>query len=160
MFPKGKFCGHNYANNYFRCLCQWNFEINILNLGWLWRNPYYKAVSVANTPFIECVCFRLDRLFVLLETGSSGVTRRAAATQLGEVQRLHPHELHTLLSRITRLLRSASWDTRIAASHAITAVLDNVPTWDPPGLPAQPGTSLVCSVVVLLSFIYMLDSYI
>lgn len=88
---------------------------------------------------------------MLLETGSSGVTRRAAATQLGEVQRLHPHELHTLLSRITRLLRSASWDTRIAASHAITAVLDNVPPWDPPGLPAQSGTSLTSSAVVLYS---------
>lgn len=88
---------------------------------------------------------------MLLETGSSGVTRRAAATQLGEVQRLHPHELHTLLSRITRLLRSASWDTRIAASHAITAVLDNVPPWDPPGLPAQPGTSLACFALVLYS---------
>lgn len=78
---------------------------------------------------------------MLLETGSSGVTRRAAATQLGEVQRLHPHELHTLLSRITKLLRSAAWDTRIAASHAVTAVLDNVPPWNPPGVD-KPGESL------------------
>ncbi|XP_054284779.1 TATA-binding protein-associated factor 172-like [Macrosteles quadrilineatus] len=76
---------------------------------------------------------RLDRLFVLLETGSSGVTRRAAAAQLGEVQRLHPHELHTLLGRITGLLRSSAWDTRIAAGQAVTAVLDNVPQWDPAG---------------------------
>ncbi|XP_046659911.1 TATA-binding protein-associated factor 172-like [Homalodisca vitripennis] len=78
---------------------------------------------------------RLDRLFVLLETGSSGVTRRAAATQLGEVQRLHPHELHSLLARITQLLRSPTWETRIAASQAIQAVLDNVPPWNPTPAP-------------------------
>ncbi|XP_063229477.1 TATA-binding protein-associated factor 172 [Bacillus rossius redtenbacheri] len=76
---------------------------------------------------------RLDRLFVLLETGSSAVTRRAAAQQLGEVQRLHPHELHNLLGRIAAYLRSQSWDTRIAAGQAVEAVLRNVPQWDPPG---------------------------
>ncbi|PSN34064.1 TATA-binding protein-associated factor 172, partial [Blattella germanica] len=76
---------------------------------------------------------RLDRLFVLLETGSSGVTRRAAAKQLGEVQRLHPHELHHLLSRITTYLHSPTWETRIAAGQAVEAVIQNVPQWDPPG---------------------------
>ncbi|KAK7868472.1 hypothetical protein R5R35_011216 [Gryllus longicercus] len=74
---------------------------------------------------------RLDRLFVLLETGSSGVTRRAAAHQLGEVQRLHPHELHNLLARITTYLRSPAWETRIAAGQAVEAVIRNVPPWDP-----------------------------
>nr|CAD7594395.1 unnamed protein product [Timema genevievae] len=80
---------------------------------------------------------RLDRLFVLLETGSSPVTRRAAAQQLGEVQRLHPHELHNLLSRITTYLHSPSWETRIAAGQAVEAVLRHVPQWDPVGSPVK-----------------------
>ncbi|XP_049802115.1 TATA-binding protein-associated factor 172 [Schistocerca nitens] len=75
---------------------------------------------------------RLDRLFVLLETGSSPVTRRAAARQLGEVQRLHPHELHHLLARIASYLHSSAWETRIAAAQAVEAVISNVPQWDPP----------------------------
>lgn len=74
---------------------------------------------------------RLDRLFVLLETGSSAVTRRAAAQQLGEAQRLHPHELHHLLARVSTLLKSPQWDTRVAAAHAIQAILAQVPQWDP-----------------------------
>jgi hypothetical protein len=50
-----------------------------------------------------------------------------------QVQRVHPHELHTLLSRIVRLLRSSAWDTRIAAGQAVAAVLEHVPQWDPAG---------------------------
>lgn len=73
----------------------------------------------------------MDRLFLLLDTGSSAVTRRAAANQLGEVQRLHPHELHNLLRTITSYLRSSSWDTRIAAGWAVEAILTKVPQWDP-----------------------------
>ena len=44
---------------------------------------------------------RLDRLLVLLDTGSTPVTRKAAAHQLGQVQKLHPHELHNLLQRVS-----------------------------------------------------------
>ncbi|XP_074027518.1 histone acetyltransferase 1 isoform X2 [Leptinotarsa decemlineata] len=77
---------------------------------------------------------RLDRLFVLLETGSSAVTRSAAAKQLGEVQKLHPHELKTLLSRTATYLRSSSWETRIAASEAVRAIVNNVPQWNPRGV--------------------------
>lgn len=46
---------------------------------------------------------RLDRLFLLLDTGSSPVTRRAAALQLGQVQKLHPHDLHNLLAKVHAL---------------------------------------------------------
>lgn len=53
---------------------------------------------------------RLDRLFILLESGSSPVTRRAAAKQIGEVQKLYPHELHNLLSRLLVYLHSSVWD--------------------------------------------------
>ncbi|XP_022171117.1 TATA-binding protein-associated factor 172 [Myzus persicae] len=78
---------------------------------------------------------RLDRLFILLETGSSSVTRKAAANQLGQVVRLHPHELEPLLERISTYLRHSSWETRIAASQAIEAVIKQIPPWCPSGLP-------------------------
>ncbi|XP_050067911.1 TATA-binding protein-associated factor 172 [Anopheles maculipalpis] len=78
---------------------------------------------------------RLDRLFILLESGSAAVTRKAAAKQIGEVQKLHPHELHHLLSRLLTYLHSNSWDTRIAASQAVQAILENVPQWEPKGIP-------------------------
>uniref|UniRef100_A0A0N8BMP5 TATA-binding protein-associated factor n=1 Tax=Daphnia magna TaxID=35525 RepID=A0A0N8BMP5_9CRUS len=74
---------------------------------------------------------RLDRLFILLDTATSSVTRKAAAQQLGEVQRLHPHELPLLLKKIFVHLQNPSWDTRIAASQAINAVISHVPQWDP-----------------------------
>ena len=74
---------------------------------------------------------RLDRLFLLLDTGSSSVTRKAAAQQLGQVQRLHPHELPLLLKKVFPYLKSSSWDTRIAASQAINAIISEVPQWDP-----------------------------
>lgn len=75
--------------------------------------------------------YRLDRLFILLESGSSVFTRRAAAKQIGEVQKLHPHELHNLLNRLTTYLRSTNWDTRVAAALAVQAILENVPQWTP-----------------------------
>lgn len=75
----------------------------------------------------------MDRLFILLESGSSAVTRKAAAKQIGEVQKLHSHELHNLLSRLIVFIHSSNWETRIAASYAVQAILDNVPQWDPAG---------------------------
>lgn len=74
---------------------------------------------------------RLDRLFVLIETGSSPVTRKAASQQLGEVIKYHPYELQPLLNRIFNLLCSTSWDTRIAAVQAIEAICNNTPQWVP-----------------------------
>ncbi|XP_026728975.1 TATA-binding protein-associated factor 172 [Trichoplusia ni] len=74
---------------------------------------------------------RLDRLFVLLEAGAGPATRRAAARQLGEVQKAHPEELHRLLARLMTHLRSTAWETRIAAAQAVEAILTNVPEWHP-----------------------------
>ncbi|XP_072292356.1 TATA-binding protein-associated factor 172 [Eucyclogobius newberryi] len=74
---------------------------------------------------------RLDRLFILLDTGTTPVTRKAAAQQLGEVVRLHPHELNNLLSKVLTFLRSPNWDTRIAAGQAVEAIVKNVPEWNP-----------------------------
>ncbi|CAH1116110.1 unnamed protein product [Phaedon cochleariae] len=91
---------------------------------------------------------RLDRLFVLLESGSSSVTRSAAAKQLGEVQRLHPHELRTLLGRTAAYLRSPSWDTRIAAAEAVRAIVGNVPAWEPAGVD---GTTEESGQLLLIS---------
>lgn len=79
---------------------------------------------------------RLDRLFVLLENGGSGVTRGAAAQQLGEVVRLHPQELSALLNRLHGLLLHKSWDVRIAAGLAVEAIVSNVPPWDPAPTPS------------------------
>lgn len=76
---------------------------------------------------------RLDRLFLLLDQGSSTVTRKAAAQQLGEVQKFHPHELNNLLSTVRQYLHSSSWDTRIAASQAVEAIISNVEPWCPSG---------------------------
>lgn len=47
---------------------------------------------------------RLDRLFILLDTGTTPVTRKAAAQQLGEVVKLHPHELNNLLTKVCVVL--------------------------------------------------------
>lgn len=80
---------------------------------------------------------RLDRLFVLLENGGTGVTRQAAAQQLGEVVRLHPHELNSLLNRVKVYLGSKSWETRIAAGQAVEAIVKNLPQWDPQPLKIQ-----------------------
>ncbi|KAK0168138.1 hypothetical protein PV327_001969 [Microctonus hyperodae] len=81
---------------------------------------------------------RLDRLFVLLETGTNSVTKKAAAQQLGEAQRLHPHELHHLLGRVSVLLKSQQWDTRVSAAQAIQAILSQVPVWDPESVDIKP----------------------
>ncbi|XP_033321370.1 histone acetyltransferase 1 [Megalopta genalis] len=74
---------------------------------------------------------RLDRLFILLETGTNAVTKKAAAQQLGEAQKLHPHDLHHLLARVSTLLKSPQWDTRVSAAQAVQAILAQVPAWDP-----------------------------
>ncbi|RUS21143.1 hypothetical protein BC937DRAFT_93516 [Endogone sp. FLAS-F59071] len=75
---------------------------------------------------------RLDRLVLLLDTGSTAAVRQTAAQQLGEIQKQHPTELYNLLSRVIVHLRSKSWETRIAAGQAIEAIANNVPEWDPP----------------------------
>ena len=41
---------------------------------------------------------------MLLDSGSTLVTRKAAAEQIGEVQKLHPHELNNLLRKVNSIL--------------------------------------------------------
>ncbi|KAG2617033.1 hypothetical protein PVAP13_3NG178092 [Panicum virgatum] len=69
---------------------------------------------------------RLHRLLTLLDTGSTQTTRFAAARQIGEIAKSHPQELNALLKKVSQYTRSKSWDTRVAAAHAIGAITENV----------------------------------
>ncbi|CAG5127659.1 unnamed protein product [Candidula unifasciata] len=96
---------------------------------------------------------RLDRLFLLLDTGSTSLIRKSAAEQLGDVVRLHPFEISNLLSKIHSYLRSSSWETRVAAGQAVDAIAKNVPQWEPRGAPKSESSmaSFVGTGTVLFS---------
>lgn len=72
---------------------------------------------------------RLDRLFILLDTGSNESVRLAAARQLGEVQRFQPNDLDYLLTRIKEYSGKSVWETRVAAGHATRCVIEQLGTW-------------------------------
>ncbi|KAG5519323.1 hypothetical protein PMAC_001948 [Pneumocystis sp. 'macacae'] len=74
---------------------------------------------------------RLERLVLLLDTGSTQVIRQTAAHQLAAIQKDHPHELYNILGKIMPHIRSKSWDTRMAAVLALSVVIKQVPLWDP-----------------------------
>jgi len=59
---------------------------------------------------------RLTRLISLLETGSTQHIRFTAAQQLADIQKAHPEDLFSLLTKVVPYLRHKTWDTRIAAS--------------------------------------------
>ena len=42
---------------------------------------------------------------MLLDSGSTPGTRKAAAIQIGEIQKLHPHELKNLLKKVNEACR-------------------------------------------------------
>lgn len=73
----------------------------------------------------------LDRLVLLLDTGSTQTVRNTAAAQLGDVVRSQPQQLPTLLARLLPLLRVKSWDTRSAAAMAIEHMARGCPAWTP-----------------------------
>lgn len=73
---------------------------------------------------------RLDKLLSLLHSGNEPA-RSAAARQLGEIQRQHPEQLHTLLQRVLGYLFSTTWETRRAAAAALEAIAEAVPAWCP-----------------------------
>ena len=80
--------------------------------------------------------------------------RKSAAEQLGQVQKLHPHELNNLLSKVHVYLESNNWDTRIAAGHAIEAICRNVPQWEPAYV-VKKGTNTCTFILLSLSSKYM-----
>lgn len=78
------------------------------SLVWPWQWWFYNIVQLyCSQIFVVLIitsCLtvsRLERLFILLDTGTTPVTRKAAAQQLGDVVKLHPHELNNLLSKVS-----------------------------------------------------------
>lgn len=57
--------------------------------------------------------------------------RNTAATQLADIQKAHPDELFNLLNRVVPHLRSKTWETRVAATKAISGIVDNAEKWNP-----------------------------
>ncbi|KAG5421534.1 MOT1 [Candida metapsilosis] len=74
---------------------------------------------------------RLDRLVVLLETGSTSFIRNTAADQLSDLAKGHPEDILNLLARVYPFLKSSKWETRIAAARAFGGIVNNAPLWDP-----------------------------
>ncbi|KAF7353641.1 TBP associated factor [Mycena venus] len=107
---------------------------------------------------------RLDRLLLLLDTGSSTSVRNTAAKQLAQLaaksvisdvaleediknSRQHVSqgdpqawaELMSVVARIIPYLHSKSFDTRTAASVALSHIFSLVPLWQPESKPATDG---------------------
>lgn len=74
---------------------------------------------------------RLDRLVVLLETGSTPFIRNTAADQLSDIAKGHPEDVISLLGRVYPFLKAERWETRIAAARAFGGIVANAPLWDP-----------------------------
>ncbi|CCJ28640.1 unnamed protein product, partial [Pneumocystis jirovecii] len=73
----------------------------------------------------------MERLVLLLDTGSTQIIRQTAAQQLAAIQKDHPHELYNILEKVIPYIRSKSWETRMAAVLALSSVIKQVPFWDP-----------------------------
>ncbi|OBA24561.1 hypothetical protein METBIDRAFT_135132 [Metschnikowia bicuspidata var. bicuspidata NRRL YB-4993] len=74
---------------------------------------------------------RLDRLVILLETGSTPFIRNTAADQLSDLAKSHPEDIISLLGRVYPFLKSDTWETRIAAARAFGGIVNHAPKWDP-----------------------------
>ncbi|KZV70640.1 SNF2 superfamily chromatin remodeling protein [Peniophora sp. CONT] len=98
---------------------------------------------------------RLDRLLLLLDTGSNSSVRSTAAKQLAQLaaksvisdvaveedvksHRLHAlgdpsawNELMSVVARVLPYLHSKSYDTRSAATSALSQIFSLVPVWHP-----------------------------
>jgi TATA-binding protein-associated factor len=75
---------------------------------------------------------RLERLWMLLDQGSSPVIRKVAADQVGEILDTQPAELQNLLNKVSRYLRSKNWHTRVAAGQAVESMIRHTKLWNPP----------------------------
>jgi len=73
---------------------------------------------------------RLEQVFSLLENGSSAIARKAAAKQIGDVQKKHPEELNALLTKLLPYAKHSEWDTRVAGVEAIEALVKQVKKWN------------------------------
>ncbi|KAH7927090.1 hypothetical protein BV22DRAFT_1193901 [Leucogyrophana mollusca] len=107
---------------------------------------------------------RLDRLLLLLDTGSSSSVRNTAAKQLAQlaaksvisdvaieddVKSTRQHaslgdssawsELMAVVARILPYLHSKSYETRAAASNALSQIFSLVPVWKPQNVDVKPS---------------------
>ena len=57
------------------------------------------------------------------------------------------HVLLMLSFKVHGYLRSSSWETRIAASQAVDAIVKNVPQWDPIGT-VKTGMDFIVGLIV------------
>lgn len=80
---------------------------------------------------------RLDGLLSLLDSGSNATVRKMAASQIGDLVAAHPSETRPVLRRVRRLLKSTSWETRIAASQAVAAIAEHTPRFVPSTSPKR-----------------------
>lgn len=74
---------------------------------------------------------RLDRLVTLLETGQTPFVRNTAAQQLADVQKAHPDDLFSLLSRVVPFLHNRTWETRVASAKALGGIVENAEKYEP-----------------------------
>lgn len=74
---------------------------------------------------------RLDRLVVLLETGSTPFIRNTAADQLSDLAKSHPEDIISLLGRVYPYLKSNKWETRVSAARAFGGIVNHAQVWDP-----------------------------
>ncbi|CAK9438171.1 uncharacterized protein LODBEIA_P24540 [Lodderomyces beijingensis] len=74
---------------------------------------------------------RLDRLVVLLETGSTPFIRNTAADQLSDLAKSHREDVLNLLAKVYPFLKSPKWETRIAAARAFGGIVNHAKVWDP-----------------------------
>lgn len=81
---------------------------------------------------------RLEKIFILLETGTNSQTRKLAAQQIGEVVKSNPGDLFLVLQKIYPFLSHTNWQTRIAAGQAVEFVMKNVPQWRPKDVKDEP----------------------
>ncbi|KAI0561933.1 DNA helicase [Gracilaria domingensis] len=61
-----------------------------------------------------------------------------AAVQVGELVAAHPSETRPVLRKVRRLLRSMTWETRVAAGDAIARIAESSPQFQPRPSAPQP----------------------
>ncbi|KAH0912059.1 hypothetical protein HID58_035380 [Brassica napus] len=102
--------------------------------SWLSNNNLRDSVVSLHCWTVSLICFvlliaflRFDNvLLVYCLPGSTQTTRLTAARQIGDIAKSHPQDLSSLLRKVLHYLRSKKWDTRVAAAHAIGAIVLNV----------------------------------
>lgn len=98
-------------------------------LDFIWIPPVESSVdSNENNTIYEpnMEKTRLDRLLLLLDTGSTRAHREMAAEEIGAIVKMHPEDLQQIMCRVHHFLRSKSFETRMAAGYAFKFIASNV----------------------------------